>query len=215
MNTPCFTDKSWHPLETGGDHARLCLSDKLHWHSVLDYEDKYDPAHVKRQKPDTRYSIVNKSKAQPTFDTFIIMNLNDLQWGEWLSLPHKAVRQGSSVWKPHCRTTNTTHTHIEEDTHTHTHAIAHNHNHTYSVCVGACEKRLPPPLREHRKLETIQRLHAGFSSKLFPPQQPASEQAQHPIRPTAYPLRWIFITQGSCSSVTQILEFPQEVRFTD
>lgn len=33
-------------------------------------------------------------------------------------------------------------------------------------CAGACEKQLPPPLREHRKLETMQRLHAGFSSKL-------------------------------------------------
>lgn len=48
------------------------------------------------------------------------------------------------------------------------------------MCVGACEKRRPPPLREHRKLETIQRLHAGFSSKLFPPQQPASRAGPAP-----------------------------------
>lgn len=108
---------------------------------------------------------------------------------------------------------NCTHTHNEEDTYTN---ICNGvHKYTCSVCVGACEKQLPPPLREHRKLKTIQRLHAGFSSKLFPPQQPASKQAQHPIRSTTYPLGWIFITQGSCSSVTQILEFPQEVCFTD
>ncbi len=104
-------------------------------------------------------------------------------------------------------------THRLKKTHTHTQTIAHKH--AYSVCVGACEKQLPPPLREHRKLETIQRLHAGFSSKLFSPQQPACEQAQHPIRPTTYPLGWIFLTQGSCSSMTQILEFPQEVSFAD
>lgn len=46
------------------------------------------------------------------------------------------------------------------------------HVHTWRSCAhqraGACEKQLPPPLREHRKLETIQRLHAGFSSKLVP-----------------------------------------------
>lgn len=187
VNTPCFTDKAWHSLETGGDHARLSLSDKLHWHSVLDYEDKYDPAHVKRQKSDTWYSIVNKSKAQPTFDTFIIMNLSDIQWREWLSLQLGEVRQEAQC-ENHFDGPQKLLTHTLKKTHTHTHATAHNHNHTYSVCVGACEKRLPPPLREHRKLETIQRLHAGFSSKLFPPQQPACEQAQHPIRPTTYPL---------------------------
>lgn len=116
VNTPCFTDKAWHSLETGGDHARLSLSDKLHWHSLLDYEDKYDPAHVKRQKSDTWYSIVNKSKAQPTFDTFIIMNLSDIQWREWLSLQLEEVRQGSSVWKPFWRATKTTHTHWRRHT---------------------------------------------------------------------------------------------------
>lgn len=109
-----------------------------------------------------------------------------------------------TLWKSH--------KHTEEYTHSHTYNIVHNHS--YSVWVGACEKWLPPPLREHRKLETIQRLHAGFSSKLFPPQQPVSEQAQHPIRPTTYPLGTIFLTQGSCCSTTHTLQFPLEVRFT-
>lgn len=45
------------------------------------------------------------------------------------------------------------------------------HVHTHSVCVEACEKQLPPPLREHRKPETIQRIHKAFSSKLFLPKQ--------------------------------------------
>lgn len=210
MNALCFTDKAQHSLETGGDHARLSFSDKLHWHSVWDDKDKYNPAYVKRIKSDTCYSIVNKSKVQPSSDTwFIIISLNDTKRREWLPCHFKAVRQKNAQCKNH-----KTCTHSLKKTHMHTRIQWSTQAHM-RVCVGACEKRLPPPLREHRKLETIQRLHAGFSSKLFPPQQPASEQAQHPIRPTTYPLGWIFITQGSCSSTTQILEFPQEVCFTD
>lgn len=41
--------------------------------------------------------------------------------------------------------------------------------------------------------------------------QPVSEQAQHSIRLTTYPLGTIFLTQGSCSSTTHTLQFPQEV----
>lgn len=165
-----------------------------------------------------RSDTVNKSKVQPGLDRFVIINLNDRKWREWrLPCQFEAVTQEGAQCEEKKKATTSgpqnRRTHIEDDTHAHTHNRVHKC--AYSVCVGACEKRLPPPLREHRKLETIQRLHAGFSSKLFPPQQPASEQAQHPIRPTTYPLGWIFITQGSCSSATQILEFPQEVCLAD
>lgn len=37
----------------GGARAWLFLGDKLLWHSVLDNEDEYKPAHVKRNKSDT------------------------------------------------------------------------------------------------------------------------------------------------------------------
>lgn len=175
MNALCFTDNAWHSLETGGGHARLSLSDKLHWHSVLDDEVKYNLSYVKRRKSDTCYSAVNKSKVQPSSDTFVILKLKDTKCREWLPCQFKAAKtRNHSVWKLHCWATKTAHTlwrirsciHIQSST----------QPHIESVCVGACEKRLPPPLREHRKLETIPRLHAGFSSKLFSPQQPASEQ---------------------------------------
>lgn len=79
MNALCFTDKAWHSLETGGDHARLSLSDKLYSQSVLNDEDKHNPAYVKEKKSDTCHSPANKSKDQPSSDTFIIIKLNDIK----------------------------------------------------------------------------------------------------------------------------------------
>lgn len=134
---------------------------------------------------------------QPSSETFIFIKQSDTKRREWLLCHFGAVRQ-ESVKATKCA-----------DTQWRRHNRADEH--MYSVCAGACEKQLPPPLREHRKLETIQRLHAGFSSKLFS----LLRAGPAPIRPTTYPLGWVFITQGSCSSATQILEFPQEVRFAD
>lgn len=66
------------PWRQGGDHARLSLSDELHWHPVLDDEDMYNPAYVKtRERSPT---LVSESKVQPSSGTFIIIKQNDIKW---------------------------------------------------------------------------------------------------------------------------------------
>lgn len=105
----------------------------------------------------------NTSKVQPSWGAFIFIKLNDGEQGE--RLPCQVFSSGENktaltVRKPHRRTRWAARTCINA--------------HGCSVLVGACEMRRPPPLRENRKLETIQRLHAGFSSKLFPQSGPST-----------------------------------------
>lgn len=52
-------------------------SDELHWHPVWDDEDMYNSAYVKRKESDTCYGPVNKSKVQPSSETFIVIKPND------------------------------------------------------------------------------------------------------------------------------------------
>ena len=89
----------------------------------------------------------------------------------------------------------------------------HTHNKWSEVlCVGACEKQLPPSSQGAQEAQDNTEASCRVQLQTGPSAAPCLWAARK-IRSTTYPPGQIFITRGSCSSMTQIPQFPQEVRF--